>query len=238
MDRLLGLYRTTSAIEPVVSLVVANLIPLAGVVLWGWDLWTILALYWVENGIIGLFNLAKILMAEGSLDLPAGVQLPGASTADRAGISPLLPIGRVGLAIFFLIHYGIFWVGHGVFVLFVLPGFGDARIAFDGIAANLDQVLYGAIGLAISHGISFWLNYIGRGEYRRTSPYRLMGAPYARVVVLHVAIIIGAFVSMILGTPIGALIVLVLLKTGLDLSFHRREHEGLADAGSGLTTGR
>ena len=64
-----------------------------------------------------------------------------------------------------------------------------------------------------------------------------MGAPYARVVVLHVTIIIGAFVSMILGTPIGALIVLVLLKTGLDLSFHRREHAGPAGAGSGTPSG-
>ena len=96
----------------------------------------------------------------------------------------------------------------------------------------MNLVLYGAIGLAVSHGISFWFNYIGRGEYRRVSSARLMAAPYARVVVLHLTIIIGAFVSVFLGSPVGALIVLVLLKTGLDLALHRREHVGPADPGS------
>lgn len=230
MDRLFAFYRTTSAVEPVVSLVIANLIPLAGVALWGWDLWTILALYWVENGIIGIFNVAKILLAEGDAGLPVG----GASGSVQLlpGVQPLLGCGRFAMAGFFLVHYGGFWLGHGVFVLYVLPAFGGTGVPFDGIAANMNLVLYGAIGLAISHGISFWFNYIGRGEYRRVSSARLMAAPYARVVVLHLTIIIGAFVSVFLGSPVGALIVLVLLKTGLDLVLHRREHVGPADPGS------
>lgn len=228
-----------------VSLVVANLIPLVGVVFWGWDLWTILALYWAENGIIGLSNVAKILMAEGAAGLPGVAGMPGAG-ADGVGlpaagaygsVKPVLGCGRFAMAGFFLVHYGLLWVGHGVFVLFALPAFGGSGTRFDGIAANLDQVLYGALGLAISHGVSLWFNYIGRGEYRHASPARLMGAPYAGVVILHVTIIVGAFVSMILGTPIGALVVLVLLKTGLDLSFHRREHEGLATVGSTTSSG-
>ncbi len=221
MDRLFNFYRTTSAVEPIVSLLIANLIPLVGVVLWGWDLWTILALYWAENGIIGIFNVAKILRAEGDPALPVG----GASGSVR----PLIGCGRFAMAGFFVVHYGLFWLGHGVFVLYVLPAFGGTGVPFDGIAADRNLVLYGAIGLAISHGISFWFNYIGRGEYRRASAARLVGAPYARVVVLHLTIILGAFVSVFLGSPIGALIVLVLLKTGLDLALHRREHLGLAD---------
>lgn len=221
MDRLFNFYRTTSAVEPIVSLVIANMIPLVGVVFWGWDLWTILALYWAENGIIGIFNVAKILRAEGDPALPVG----GAS----GSVQPLLGCGRFAMAGFFLVHYGLFWLGHGVFVLYVLPAFGGRGVPFDGIAADRNLVLYGAIGLAISHGISFWFNYIGRGEYRRASSARLVGAPYARVVVLHLTIILGAFVSVFLGSPVGALIVLVLLKTGLDLALHRREHLGLAD---------
>lgn len=220
MDRLIRFYRTTSAIEPVVSLIIANLIPLVGVAFWGWDLWTILALYWAENGIIGVFNVAKILLAEGDPALP----VDGAD----GSVKPLIGCGRFAMASFFLVHYGLFWLGHGVFVLYVLPAFSGTGIPFDGIAANLNLVLYGAVGLAISHGISFWFNFIARGEYRRASSAQLMGAPYARVVVLHVTIIIGAFVSAFLGSPVGALIVLVLLKTSLDLALHRREHQGFA----------
>jgi fumarate reductase subunit D len=41
-----------------------------------------------------------------------------------------------------------------------------------------------------------------------------------------VTILIGGFVVAFLGAPIGALIVLVVLKTAFDLGLHRREHAG------------
>jgi hypothetical protein len=85
-------------------------------------------------------------------------------------------------------------------------------------------LLAGVVGLAISHGVSFWTNYLGRGEYRRLSPAEVMAQPYGRLVILHLTIILGAFVSIFLGTPIGSLLVLVVLKTALDLYFHLRQH--------------
>jgi hypothetical protein len=50
-----------------------------------------------------------------------------------------------------------------------------------------------------------------------------MGAPYARVVILHLTIIFGAFAVAILGQPIGALVVMVVLKAGVDLAAHLGE---------------
>jgi energy-converting hydrogenase Eha subunit C len=50
-----------------------------------------------------------------------------------------------------------------------------------------------------------------------------MGAPYTRVVILHLTIIFGAFAVALLGQPIGALVVMVLLKTGVDLAAHLGE---------------
>ena len=88
----------------------------------------------------------------------------------------------------------------------------------------MTAVAWGALGLAISHGASFVVNYLGRREYLRVSPGRQMFAPYGRLVILHLAIILGAFVSLTIGSPIGALIVLVILKTIVDLTLHLREH--------------
>ncbi len=222
MERLVAWYRITSAYEPVVSLVIANLVPLVGVIAWGWDLWTLLALYWAENGVIGAYNVLKILLARGESGGPLAL----------AGVS------RVATAAFFSVHYGIFWLVHGIFVLFALPmfaglpslvtdGFSYDVAPIGGILARMDLVGLGLIGMVISHGISFWFNYIRRGEFRRATPARLMAAPYARVVVLHLTIIFGAFISMGFGTPIGALLVLVVLKTVLDLALHNREHRAL-----------
>ena len=48
------------------------------------------------------------------------------------------------------------------------------------------------IGLAISHTVSFVLNYRRRGEYLKVSPAQQAQAPYGRLVILHLAIILGA----------------------------------------------
>jgi hypothetical protein len=85
-------------------------------------------------------------------------------------------------------------------------------------------VAFGAVALFLSHGWSFLANYIGRGEFRTTSPSSAMSAPYGRVIVLHLTIIFGAFLIAAFGAPIGALLVLVVAKTILDLSLHLREH--------------
>ena len=86
------------------------------------------------------------------------------------------------------------------------------------------SVAIGAIALFLSHGASFLLNYIGRGEYLTASPSGQMGASTARVVVLHLTIIFGSFVVAFIGSPVGALMVLVVLKTAFDLGLHLREH--------------
>jgi Family of unknown function (DUF6498) len=308
MGRAFGLYRRTAMSRSAIVLVVANVIPLVGVVFFGWSLLTILVLYWVENGIVGLLNVPKILFSQGSLmpaipDMPdaaaraataspeqaASLQAawrqmrdnraqlvagPGGATT-RAGplptplSSPLAVAGRLGLALFFAVHYGIFWLGHGFFVLFALPQFGLMRSSspgpcFDGLsggslsppapgfppfpgsgvecaASPFGEVLWGSVGLAalalfLSHGASFLFNFVGRGEYRTTSPARQMGAVYGRVVVLHLTIIFGAMVVAFLGSPLGALLVLIVLKTAFDLTLHLREHRNAARGAQGALT--
>jgi hypothetical protein len=151
---------------------------------------------------------------------------------------------KAALVPFFIVHYGIFWLVHGVFV-FTLPLFfgggflsnvtpllDESGSPFDvsvvQIGPDLSAVAWGAVGLAISHVSSFLINFVGRGEYQRVSAARQMFAPYGRLVVLHLTILFGAFVSLAIGSPVGAIVVLVLLKTILDLGLHLREHDRLA----------
>ena len=141
---------------------------------------------------------------------------------------------------FFCVHYGIFWIVHGMFVWLFLPlfagfagfvdGAGNAGVAFGsrGGAAfsgvRGDVLLWGRVALLVSHVASFLLNYVGRREYLTRSVGAQMAAPYGRVVILHFTILLGALLASFLGQPIGALVVLVGLKTVLDLWLHLREH--------------
>ena len=60
---------------------------------------------------------------------------------------------------------------------------------------------YALLALFISHGVSFVTNYLLKGEYKKEKVNSLMGRPYARIVVLHVAIIFGGFLTMALNLP-------------------------------------
>ena len=88
----------------------------------------------------------------------------------------------------------------------------------------LDGLALSALALAVSHGVSYFVNYLGRGEYLRVSPQEQMMSVYGRVLVLHITILGGAFMVALFGTPLAALALLVALKTLADLFFHVREH--------------
>ena len=54
------------------ALVIANLVPLAGVLLWQWSVSSIVILYWFENVVIGVVNVLRMATASpASLDLRA-----------------------------------------------------------------------------------------------------------------------------------------------------------------------
>ncbi len=88
----------------------------------------------------------------------------------------------------------------------------------------IDALLLSAGLLTASHVVSYFVNFIGRGEYRRVTPQAQTFSVYGRVVVLHVTIVAGAFVVGLFGTPVAALWLLVGLKTAIDLALHLREH--------------
>ena len=118
----------------------------------------------------------------------------------------------------------------------MLPEFASlsgGRDAFGRI--EWSAVLVGGGAMFLSHGASFFLNYMGRGEYRTASVGGQMAAPYARVVVLHLTILFGAFAIAFLGAPIVALLILVVLKTAIDLALHLRER-GVRQPASPLST--
>jgi hypothetical protein len=237
VERIVAWYRLGSSIGAVVALVVANLIPLIGVLFFGWSVWNILVIYWLENGIVGVINVLKMSVATGD-EVTPGVTL-------MVNGRPATSATKVGLIPFFIVHYGIFWFVHGIFV-FALPlfvggggsfdgcGMPDPQFTVDACAGPLGQVVWGNVAIAgvalfLSHGASFLFNYIGNAEYLTASPARQMGAAYGRVVVLHLTILLGAFAVAFLGAPIAALLVLVVLKTALDLGLHRREHRAAAE---------
>ena len=87
------------------------------------------------------------------------------------------------------------------------------------------QMKLAILALFISRGISFVYNYLLMGEYKTAKPKDLMGQPYARIVILHIAILAGGIFTMMIGSPVALLFVLVVGKMILDIKMHIREHK-------------
>jgi Family of unknown function (DUF6498) len=199
----------------VIALLVANLVPMYGVFVLGWEVFPLILLFWLENIVIGVVNVLKILTARPD---------------DR-----MWWVGKAFLIPFFIVHYGGFTFVHGIFVFALFGGatpFAPADMSASAVLHTIRSsgVLWGALALLASHGLSFVTNYLGAGEYRNADPKVLMGQPYARVIVLHLTIIFGGFVMVALGSPRAGLLLLVLLKIGMDLRAHLTERRTMGSA--------
>lgn len=195
-------------------LVAANLVPLFGVLLWDWDVFFLLLLFWSENVIIGIFGIARLIVARSSDSAAEGLFLP----------------------LFFLVHYGGFMFGHfmvlfGMYSDTVEEGGTPAEPAdyYAILAEDLNWVP--VLALFFSHGWSFVENYMGKREHERLKPGDAMALPYRRMVITHIALIAGGFFLVKQGQPLPGLVMLVAMKIALDIVFHRREHARLAPSG-------
>jgi hypothetical protein len=190
-------------------LVAANVVPLLGVLLWGWSVLALLALFWMENVVIGVFFILRMICAD---------------PRDAA-----LWAGKLFMVPFFCVHYGMFTAGHGVLVFSLFGGKSYEVQGFSPLesaarAADDFGLWLPLAVLVASHFFSFCWNYLHRGEFRRARLTELMAKPYGRVIVLHVTILLGGFAAMMLGSPVWALLLLLALKIGLDLKAHLKEH--------------
>ena len=224
---MLGPPETAGSRRSTAGLLVANAVPLVGVVAFGWSAHALLVIYWLESAVVGASFYAKIRRARGEDD-PAA--LPSMSFNDRA-IESFVGEESATIARFYLTHYGGFWAIHGFFVL----AFGLAMPALR--VADPLVVAVAVLPLAGYHVVSYRSNFVGDREYERVGPVTMMVEPYRRVLVLHVTVVLGAFAVAALGTPFGMVALLVVLKTALDLWGHWSEHERAARPGVGSATG-
>jgi len=189
-------------------LIGANLIPLVGVVGFHWTVYSVLLLYWSENVVIGAFNILRMVLAQ-----------PRSLAVDAS---------KVFLVPFFTFHYGMFTFVHGIFVVTLFgPGARGLSPATLVDAVRQAGIGYGLLAIAASHAFSFVHNYLAGGEYRNAAVNVLMFQPYARVMILHVTILVGGFLARALGAPTVAVLLLVVLKIAVDLGAHLAERRKL-----------
>lgn len=205
-----------------VVLVAANLLPLVGVVFWGWDAFVLLMLYWLETLVIAFWTILPILLIPGITANGLGVRISGSPQA----------AGRVGSALFLTLHAGIFMAVHFLFLWTLFSGPWAALIH-----GPSDFVVLLVVGTGLWFPLLILFLVRGWGVF---GPYvaprlsflsvtappaidepALLVALYVRIFVMQVAIILGGWLAVLSGGSTGALALLVVAKTLVDLNVVR-----------------
>ena len=182
-----------------IPVIVANCIPIVGVLAFGWDLRSIMFLYWLETAVVVFYSVLKVLVVGGPITL---LSMPAN-----------------------LVFFGVFMSFHLMMILPLGPTPVRGLFPPDVIRELFQRTWSAGIGLFVSHGISFVVNFLGNGEYRHTTVKEQIAAPWKRVIIMHVTTIAGAWSVGLFDAPVGALVMLAILKIVVDLHGHLRERQ-------------
>lgn len=195
---------------------IADLLPVAGILFWGWDGFVLLMLYWMETAIIAFWALARILT------------LPDDPAESKRNLFLRLG-GRLFLTGFFLVHSSGFMAGHLLFLWTLYAGHWRDTI-------HTPQDFWRDIMLGYELWIPLGMLFIGRGAAFVWDLYRqlrgmdqrppnddgmdkIVGSLYGRIILMHLVVIFGVWVAMKIGST-GPYLLLIALKTVFDLYMH------------------
>ena len=220
------------------------MVPLFGVLFSDWDVGLVLGLFWIENLIIGVLNLLKMLIV--------GVRQKAAKA--------------MFLCPFFVFHYGLFCLGHGTLMWEILdlgeinhalsPLYhihAEAESGFASIAANFGGLFGGLFGeglalvfnfielykptiylailvLCCSHIVRLIENFILRGGILKETVDTLMVRPYGQIIVMHIGLLVGGLLAEKFDSPVWLLAALVIFKLVVDIVQLRRRNKKQAQA--------
>ncbi len=197
---------------PMIAMVLANIPPIIGVLFFDWDPFAVVSLYWAETLIIGFYALLKIISAPEKqirlkhklIGIPVFSGVLGwfmsghgvfiiafllvfpnrnKSAAERAAI---LPEGD---------YFNVSWPGP--FGLYEL-GIDAIRIMCNVIPKEVYIIPLSC--LALGHGVSFIYSYIVKRERHNIRFGKLISEPFARIITVHLSLMIGGFLLTLYGS--------------------------------------
>jgi hypothetical protein len=190
-----GLFAGMLRRPPLLLVLLLNLVPVAGVLWAGWSPLQLLLLYWIENVAVGVFNWLKLRDYE-RFKPPPGPQ-------------------PFTLSSFFLMHYGMFTLVHGIFavvvgLLFAGPGAERAWNGADGLS------MAGVAAALVVIQLSNHLHWRAEKGWDEGTADGQMFAPYGRIIVMHLTVLGGALVLALTHAPVAYIALLAVLKTVIE----------------------
>lgn len=206
----------------VLGLIASNMVVIVWALIENWNLSFLMLVYWAQSVIIGIFWFYTIVTyknayrkyTEDPFELP----------------DKLNEFSRLGLGLFFLLHFGIF---HLVYFVFLLAPTTLEQKAFE--FPLWPFVIF--TGLFFINQLILSIKFATKSEHKPANISRLMSFPYARVIPIHLAIMLGIWVSEKGFNPRFTLLIFLALKTAVDVIMHAQQKKGFADEPLDMSVG-
>jgi Family of unknown function (DUF6498) len=237
------LFRVLYGVAALITLV-GNLIPLYGVLYWGWDTFQLLMLYWMETAIIAFWTMGRL------------AKLPQDQLGTMKVNGVERPATTKGLVGFFSLHAGGFILGHLLFLLLLFSGNWLQKPHPGGSLRELvttNGVWIALLLLFVASWMSFlvdikpslvqrienWLHpgrVVPQANPAKGGVGAIVGVLYMRIVIMQVAIIFGAMLAKSMSS-LAPILIVIGLKTLVDLAMgpHAPTGKGVTFSSGDLT---
>lgn len=204
------------------SLLLANAGLLLIYVSYDLSLYQLALIYWWEGFWIGVFSALKLIVAS----------FIGEPYQNR--YFSMSPGSRILASVILLAKIGAFYFG-----LLCAVGLGILMAADQQKVGNPADIPIKQVGLIfttsllflVSHGLSFVINFLLRGEFRTVRAGNLLLMPFKRCLALYAVIALAyvvVFVVPPLATTTAFAVLVIVLKVSWDYFLHARERRELA----------
>ncbi len=217
-------------------LIAVNVVPIVGILLWHWDAFLLLILYWMETVVLGFWALMIVAIA------PA--KALGSLGKDKS---------RIGIIAFLLLHSGIFMGVHFMILWELFAGGWASRI--HGVSDFVRLIVIGQklwlplLILFLAQGLVATLTILEPKWIPGWQPQSVLvvaedegalpvSGPlfgfYVRIVIMQLVLILGGVIAVLVGASM-SLILLVVIKTAIDLGWFLNIEDRLATSITGST---
>jgi hypothetical protein len=209
-----------------------NILVLVMVIFFQTDKYIVIAAYFLETLIIGIFNVIKMILV--ALFSPAAKEPPKVMTSlrkDKTFSSPRQT--NLFLIVFFIMHFSIFYFVQ----LGIMIGSADQLDkSFPGStsffpnpfhffrAALGEEGVYIFLAILMMQLFTLVYSFLIRGEYKVMNCLTQGMQPYGRIILQQFVVLLGGFVIIIIQNAAVFSIMLIIIKTFIDVWAQNRQN--------------
>lgn len=186
-----------------------------------WSAYDLMVAFWLENAVIGFYSIFKMAMASGETEEDQYKLVRG----KKVKVEPI----KTPIIIFIIAIFFILWAIHGSLIFsYFHPSLSSGDSPFDTFRVMMQNnpETWFVLGLLfLSHTFSFFINFIGRKEYTKTTFTDELYQPFNKILIIHLIIWGMCWAFSHIHDNKGILLLIVFVKTGIELWRHLRRHD-------------